>query len=269
MAQQDLFTGRFDAFFDSGRAHRGLWFFAHVPKTAGSSLGTDLAKRLQPYANITIDHADRERPAMERWDEAVARFLAEHAEKPYRFASGHLQHRHTERIAAAVPGMRRFTVLRDPVARVVSDFRYQRTDMHPLAEWSIQRTPGLAEFMDLPGQRNRAAKHLVPAEIVRRERVADAVAYVEDTYDFVGLQEMFALSFRVITGLVDRPAEPTERKRVNTAPVEEGGRLTPELAEAIAARSPIDMALFRHFSERLEAVAAPLEAYLDRMATAA
>jgi hypothetical protein len=268
MAQRDLFEGRFDAFFAAGQAHRGLWFFAHVPKTAGSSLGSDVAKLLKPYCNIHIapeDRAARARPGPELLDAVVERFVAAHAERPHRFASGHLLHRHAERIAAAVPDMRRFTVLRDPVARVVSDFRYQRTDMHPLAEWSMQRTPGLAEFMDLPGQQNRQAKHLVPMELVRRGRIAEAIAYVEETYDFVGIQEMYALSFRTITALVARPVAPQERKRVNTAPVEEGGRLTPELAEAIAARSPLDQALFEHFSARLAAVAAPLGAHLEAM----
>lgn len=272
MPQRDLFEGRFDAFFASGQAHQGLWFFAHVPKTAGSSLGSDLAKLLRPYFNIHIapeDRAARARPGPELMDAVVDRFLAAHAARPHRFASGHLLHCHAERMAAAVPGLRRFTMLRDPVARVVSDFRYQRTDMHPLAEWSMQRTPGLAEFMDLPGQQNRQAKHLVPMELVRKGRVADAIAHVEASYDFVGIQEMYALSFRTITALVARPAAPQERKRVNTAPEEEGGRLTPELAAAIAARSPLDAALFRHFSERLAVVAAPLAAQLDAMERAA
>lgn len=272
MAMRDLFAGRLEAFFAAGQAHRGLWLFAHVPKTAGSSLGSDLARVLKPYCNIHIapeERAARTRPAPELLDAVVERFLAAHADRPYRFASGHLLHRHAERIAAAVPGMRRFTLLREPVARVVSDFRYQRSPLHPLADWSIRRTPGLAAFIDLPGQRNRAAKHLVPAALVREGRIAEAIAYVEEHYAFVGLQEMYELSFRAISALVARPMAPTERRRVNSAPVEEEARLTPELAAAIAERSPIDMALHRHFAARLAAVAAPLAAHLDRMAAAA
>ena len=88
-----------------GEARRDI-AFVHVPKTAGSSLSSELAGLIPPYHNIHIDHLDRSRPGPERYDAAVDAFLAEAQRKPFRSASGHIQNRHMERIRAALPGLR-------------------------------------------------------------------------------------------------------------------------------------------------------------------
>ncbi len=262
-----LFEGRFEAYFAAAGAPAPLWLFVHVPKTAGSSLSTELARDLQPYHNIHIDHADRSRPALARFDEAVGRFLARHGQRPFRFASGHIHHRHAQEIKAAVPGLRMLTMLREPLSRLASDFLYQRSSMHPHAAEVRARVPGLAAFAALPGQRNRAARHLVPREIVMANDGAAAVAHVLSSYAFVGVQESYALGFQALTRLLGRERPPERRQRVNEAPDparDEVARLLadPGFREEMEMANAVDFALYRHVSEAWGRIAGPLSAWL-------
>jgi hypothetical protein len=256
-----LFDRRFDDYAAAVRENTGLWLFVHVPKTAGSSLSGELARLAPPYHNIHIDHTDRSRPGPERFDLVVEGFLAEAATKPFRSASGHILHRHMEQIVAAIPGVKPVTMLRDPLKRVISDYRYQRSPMHPLSAEVIRKAPDFAAFLDLPGPRNRMAKHLVPLEMIRRERLEESVAYVMDRFAFVGLQEAYALSFRLLTALITgAPVQPTEKRRVN----EEGEavELTPELEALARARNAVDCAIYEALAQRFAGIRSDLEAWL-------
>ncbi len=258
-----LFEGAFDAHAEAMRSDAGLWLFVHVPKTAGSSLGGELARIAPPYHNIHIDHTQRDRPGPARFDAAVDAFLetARTAARPFRSASGHILYRHMEAIRAALPGVRPVTMLRHPLARIVSDYRYQRSPIHPLHAEVISKAPDFRAFLDLPGPQNRMAKHLVPMPMIRRGQTAAAVAHVMDRFAFVGLQERYDLSFRLLTALIaGAPVAPTERRRVN----EEGEavEVTPELEALARERNAVDWAIYDAVATRFGAIAERAEAWL-------
>jgi hypothetical protein len=263
-----LFAGRFEAWLAAvARPAPPLWLFVHVPKTAGSSLAAEVAAVIRPYRSIHIDHLDRSRPALQRFDTAVEQALAAHAVAPIRFASGHLQHRHVARLVAGIPGTRLFTMLREPSARLVSDFLYQRSPMHPLAEEVKRRVPDFDAFLQLKGPRNRTARHLVPKPIVDAGDAAAAIAHIERHFAFVGVQERYALGFRALSTMLGMRHAPSERQRVNSAAAAEREALTaqlavPGLAARIAEANALDLAIWRHVAARWDAVAAPLEAWL-------
>lgn len=270
MILDQFFAGRFDAWV-AAAGRPPLWLFVHVPKTAGSSLAADLAPQIGPYRSIHIDHADRSRPAPARYDVAVAEFLAARAEAPCGFASGHVLQRHVASIQAAVPGTALFTMLREPVARLVSDYLYQRSAMHPLAEQARARAPDFQAFLALPGPRNRAARHLVPMSIIRAGDTEAALAHVRRHFVFVGVQDRYALGFRALTALFGASRAPVERRRVNEAAAEERAAIQSQLADPalqarIAADNAIDLAIWRHFAAGWERVAAPLATWLDSQA---
>ncbi|NKC31379.1 hypothetical protein [Falsiroseomonas selenitidurans] len=264
---QLLFAGQFDAWAAALGGPPPLWLFVHVPKTAGSSLAAELAQDWAPYRSLHIDHLDRSRPALARYDTVVEQALEAWRAAPFRFASGHVQQRHVARLAQGIPGVRLFTMLREPGARLVSDYLYQRSEMHPLAEEVRRRIPDFDAFLDLPGQRNRAARHLVPKPIVDAGDAAAAIAHVEAHFAFLGLQEIYDTGFRALTFLAGRVRPPAARLRVNSAAAAEraeiGARLAdPALAQRIAARNALDLAIHRHFAARWAAIAAPLEEWL-------
>ncbi len=259
--------GDFDAWLAALQPAPPLWLFVHVPKTAGSSLTSDLAAGLQPYRSLHIDHLDRASPALQRYDVAVDQALAAWREAPFRFASGHVQQRHVARIVHGVPGTRLFTMLREPAARLVSDFLYQRSPMHPLAEEVRRRVPDFDAFLDLPGQRNRAARHLVPKPVLDAGDAAAAIAHIEAHFAFVGLQEHYALGYRALTRMLGQARAPAARLRVNSAAAAERAEIAarladPALAARIAAANTVDLAVYRHFAARWQALAPRLAAWL-------
>ncbi|MGG5808387.1 sulfotransferase family 2 domain-containing protein [Falsiroseomonas sp. CW058] len=247
-----------------------LWLFVHVPKTAGSSLTADIATMLQPYCSIHIDHADRRTHALVRFDAATEAFLAaRRSGPPARFASGHVAWRHVEAVLAEEPATRLFTVLREPAARLVSDYLYQRSAMHPLAAEVKARIPDFDAFLELPGQRNRAARHLAPAPMVAAGDAAAVLRHLRTRYAFVGLQERHELGFRALTALIGRQMRPQARIRVNEDAAEERARVMARLAEpAVRARmeelNALDIAVHREVAADWDRIAAPLEAWLDR-----
>lgn len=271
----DLLDGRFADWLAPGPPPP-LWLFVHVPKTAGSSLAAELAALLPPYRSIHIDHADRSRPAPERYDLVTEDFLALQAREPARSASGHVQFRNVRRIVEALPGTRLITMLREPVARLVSDYLYQLSPMHPLAAEVRAKIPDFAAFVELPGQRNRAARHLLPPGLARQGDVAGGLAFLRARYAFVGVQERYELSFRALTALLSgHPRAPqAEPKRVNEGARAEKAKVMAELEDPalrarIAELNAFDLGIHAAIAADWDRIAAPLADRLAAMAPAA
>lgn len=246
-----------------------LWLFVHVPKTAGSSLASDIAGILSPYRSIHIDHTDRSTPGPERFDRATDAFIAEQGTSPAAFASGHVQWRHVARIIAAVPGMQMFTMLREPAARLVSDFLYQRSAMHPLAAEMRARIPDFDAFIELPGQQNRIARHLVPRPLVLAGDPAPCIQHLRKRFAFVGVQERYELCFRALTARLGRQIRPAARKRVNDGAEDDKAAVMARLADpAVRARvaelNAVDFAIHADVAAAWDRIAAPLQARLDQ-----
>jgi len=266
-----LLDGAFDAWLASAPPPP-LWLFVHVPKTAGSSLAAELAALLPPYCSIHIDHTDRSRPAPERYDAVTEAFVARQAVEPCRSASGHVQFRHVQRITSAVPGTRLVTVLREPVARLVSDFLYQRSPMHPLAAEVRAKVPDFAAFVELKGQRNRMARHLLPPRLAEANDIAAGVATLRDRFAFVGVQERYELGFRALTALLSgQPKRPAaEPRRVNASAPEEKAAVAealrnPALRARIAELNAFDIGIHGAVAAAWERISAPLAARLDAL----
>ncbi len=266
MALTLLFEGKFDEYFAHYRTDDALWLFVHVPKTAGSSLRQELAEMLQPEWNIAVDYHDASLPHDEKMDSAARRFLAAQAEQPHRFASGHILDHHARWIEEAAGDVRRVTMLREPVARFVSDYRYQRSPMHPTHQEFKKRFPTLADYAAVEGEWNKMARHLMPAAMLEAADAPTAIAYLMDRYAFVGLQEIYALSFGVLTRLLGQQRTATAKLRVNAVTEETKVELTPELRQKVEAANRLDMAIYDAFLARWRAVEEALAAYMARRA---
>jgi len=264
MSIAQLLDGDVDGWFRDQSDRDGLlWVFQHIPKTAGSSFRQEIAARLQPDANIHADHADRSRRAADSLQDALERFVVAYPQRQHRFASGHLRHAHVQRIASLGPQVRLVTMLRDPVARMVSDYRYMRTPSHPTFQDVIARYPSLADYVADPVTHNKMFKFLRPRG---NSSVADVIADMERRFSFVGTQDDYSLALRTLLRLLGVDASPKvhTRRTVDSADnaVDELEQLRPRLEEANA----LDRALHDHFSSRLGAVRAALQQWLDERA---
>ncbi len=270
-----LFDQDFENYFAQAGAGKPLWLMVHVPKTAGSSLGTELGALLRPSYNINIRNVDPPldhitKPAARhaaKFEFAVDQFLQAAAAKPHRFASGHITGDHAARIMTTLPNVRAFAMLRHPVARFVSDYRYQRTPMHTDPEGFKARYPDFPSYVHTHNIYNKITSHLVPKAMLDANDAQACIDYITNTYTFIGMQEAYPLSFRTITTLVGSPARATARERVNTPTPENSVELTPELERTIRESNPIDMAVFAAFAQRLRAIREGLAAYLKRKDT--
>lgn len=255
-----LFAGKFDEYIHAFRENSPLWVFVHVPKTAGSSLRGELANVLLPEANIFVDYDDPTKTFQQGLDAAVARFIARNAKEPHRFASGHIFPQHVEAIAKAARTIRRLTMLRNPVRRVISDYRYQCSSMHPGNDVFRSSFPSLASYLEQEGEMNKATRYLVPEEILATGDAEACLAYITRTYDFVGLQEMYPLAFRFLFALVDDRRAPTLRMRVN-----EGGEelaSDPGVIAEVEARNALDVAIHKALLAKWKVIRDPLIEHL-------
>jgi hypothetical protein len=264
MLFRTLLEGQFQPYCAALMAGTPLWLFVHVPKTAGSSLNGELMPILQPNFHILVDYSQLDRrPFNEMLDEAVENFIASAAIKPYAYATGHITAGHVSRIVHSIPRTAPVTLLRDPVARFVSDYRYQCSQLHPGHESFKARHPTIESYIDMPGEKNKAATHLVPAHLRGGHDPQAAAEHILDTYAFIGIQELYPLSLRALTTLIGAPTWPKVFKRVNTPTEDSAVHLSSAIEERIRDLNALDIAIYDAIAPRFKAIAAELTAYLD------
>ena len=106
-----------------------------------------------------------------------------------RFVSGHYRLRDAR--AALAPlwdSMIRFTFLRDPVARFVSDYVYS-TSAANLTQGAIQsRFPEFEAYLNGPGQVNKQVQYLAPEAGASTSETLD---FMRENLDMIGLTESY------------------------------------------------------------------------------
>jgi hypothetical protein len=271
MKLADLFGRRYDAYFQAAQQGDPLWLFVHVPKTAGSSLNSEMVPILHPNHNIHIDYsqldpweADFSYEAL--FDRSVDEFIGLARAARYRYGSGHINATQMQRIRLSLPDVRPVTMIRDPVTRFISDYRYQRSDMHPGHQQFRGAYPSIEDYLRLESDWNKIATSLLPADLRAAGDVPDCIDWLVATYAFIGIQEHYALSLHALTWCAKTPKRATARTRVNPPTPDNKVVLNPELLAEIRARNALDIALYDAIAARFEAIRPSLAAYLDRAA---
>lgn len=189
-----------------------LILFHHIPKTAGSSLSVELSHHLSPYHNIEVDYTNPRLDYISDMNAAVENFISLHNSKPFNSASGHLLPHNVQRIREAVPDVRVFTFLRNPLERYISDYRYQCSKLHPPHTEFLAEYPSISHYLDNPISHNTMTKlmlgnihNLTPKQILRS---------VQEKYDFIGIVERYEESFRLLSSKYWKEISPESKVRV-------------------------------------------------------
>ena len=145
--------------------------FIHLPKTGGFALHAALARALPHQAVLRISDAA---------EQAAFRAMPPELADRYALISGHVSL--GEALERARPDARFVTLLRDPVARLVSAFNYMATwPAHPLhAEF---RSRGFAEFIETSGDALTAE---ACRQLTGADTAAEAIPLLESCYALVG-----------------------------------------------------------------------------------
>lgn len=236
-----------------------LWVFQHVPKTAGSSFGQEFGQRLQPAANVHADHTDP-RPARETLEASLAAFLARLKSNSVRFVSGHLRGPQVARIQQAHPDTRLITLLREPFARVVSDYRYMRTPTHARQAEAIARHADFEAYLADPVSQNKMFRFLRRGP---RATLEQTINDLEQRFTLVGTLDHYALSCAVLFRLLGVQAKPAIHANRTAARSENVIEELDRYRERVLELNALDVALHAHFSTRLSAAAPSLRAWLE------
>jgi hypothetical protein len=240
MPLRTLFDAGYAAYRDENRDRGDLWFFLHIPKTAGSSFRAELAAMFRPNYNVhAYDGSDDPFPVRRR--RAVQAFIEAARTTPFRFASGHVPLELMEPIRHSSPPPKIFTMLRDPVSRVISDFRYQSTREHPDHQAFRARYPTIYAYLDAPGERDKMMRFLAPRQ---RATVTETVDHVLDTFAFIGSMETYDASFAVMMDLLDADRTPSAYLRRTASEDAIDVKRTDALEEHIRTSNAADVALY-------------------------
>ena len=235
-----------DDFIESTAFGDALSVFIHIPKTAGSSLSTELATLRPPYFNIHRRYSMGDTVTFSRIEDEIDTFVADHGDAA-RACSGHFAYMRAGAIRRARPDAQFFSFVRDPVRRVISDYRYQRTAAHPTHRQFIARFPDFDAYLDDDASRDKMARFLVP----RRYRGADAIEDFLDThYAFIGMVEEYAMSFDILSHLMGSPRQATVHKRVTEDNDDNMVIEDADLHARVAAANPRDMMIYAIVAER-------------------
>ncbi len=250
-----------DVFAERMRREGAVTVFHHIPKTAGSSLVQELRTCFPPYCNVSaLQHRSEAGQQADVLMNAVETFLGDHAKVGYRSASGHFRLPHLNRMRENLPHSNVFTFLRDPVARMVSEFRYTRTPKQPTYLSYIERYPTIEDFIDSPQEQNRMWQFIAPRGLLPD---AEGLEKIFRRYAFIGLVEDLKLCFEFYTGLTGHPKTPATRTNVTEARSDNDVALTKELVAKIRTANADDIALYEAVQARIEPRRAEMQAYID------
>lgn len=235
----------------NGQAHPAeagvLWLFLHIPKTAGSSFGSSLVKRLRPNYNINIDGIRGTVPRNAAFKQAIDKFIALDKQRPFAFVTGHLLMPEVVQIRETVGRpVRMITMLREPISRVISDYRYQRTPAHPTHLQFRENYPTIESFLDDRRSQNKMFRFLS----LKGETPETTIARLEAEFAFVGVVENYQQSVRACSNLIGVDLADNARVRVNPRR-EDDVEITDALIEKIRQLNTIDERIWRHFHDRI------------------
>ena len=252
MALLTLFTRGLEAYLTENEDREGdLWLFQHLPKTAGSSIRTQMFKVLRPATGIDVKSADPSLPMDKRRSEAARLFIEKDKDHRFRCAGGHLLIPDILKILRHRPGAKPFTLLRHPVDRVVSDYNYffNGGDGTAPSAGARQAYPTLQSYVSHGASQNKFLRYLAPAPDMSNEALA---SFVETTFVFIGLQDRYAASLKLLGRLIGSDLDASKRLLDSSESVGEKAVPTQAERQDIAALNHRDMFIYDYFRTRLE-----------------
>lgn len=227
------------------RGRAGLWFFLHIPKTAGSSFSTEMTKRIAPYRNVEVNYNDLSLDFDAKLSNAVDIFVAEMQLTKFRAASGHVPWELIEKIKGADPSTRVLSFLRSPVDRVISEYRYQLTPMHPQHRAFERQFPSIETYVEHELGRNQMTRFLFGNH--REPSCDELVDHIRSNFTLVGLVEMYPLSFTsMFTAIGISNPYPVEFERRTKKVPKNTIAIGPEIVDQIRELNQLDVAAYNY-----------------------
>lgn len=217
--------------------------FFHIPKTAGTTLGTVFERHFADREHFLAGRAGSTHV------EDCLRYirLPEADRRRYGYVSGHLE----IPVLDAIPCRPfAFTFLRAPLDRLASLYFYvKRTPGHHVHQWIVEHDAGLEDFLlGCPWEElsNGMTRRLAGVPLLQTNDQAvlhQALFNIKKYFSFVGLQETFDTSLFCLGRLlgIDADALVYRKHNVNPAPAP---KLGPAARDQVLSRNALDCALY-------------------------
>ena len=112
----------------------------------------------------------------------------------------------------------------------------------------IKQFPTIESYVDSPASQNKMFKFLAPDADIR---MAHLFEFLEESVSFVGLTEMYPMSFNIIMQLFGLNKLPTSHKRKTEPTKYNQVQRTPEILKRIKEANARDFAIYNFVKERL------------------
>ena len=223
------------------------WTFIHIPKTAGSSFREDIADVKQPDVNIAVDYAALDPKKLpDQYVDMMRAELAKYCRTNFdktRFLSGHFTYRDIAELDKFKTS-KLVTMLRDPLARLKSDYLYQISTEHPLWQSARDRYPSFRHFIEDTDNHDVMFYYLCRSQA---DSVDDTIEFILDRFTWVGIQEDFRFSIKMLFMLFGMRIEPRRTIRKNAATTEQQILVSPEDMRAARQHNVKDYKLYSFF----------------------
>jgi len=227
-----------------------LWIFLHIPRTAGSSFIAEFADLRPNNKALRIDPTGEQISNAKKMDRVVEQFARDLETSTFKACSGHIKMTHVTRIRSVEPGAKVISLIRNPVDRVVSDFRHARTPAHPPYREFIRKYPTIGDYVDAPESRNKMSRFLAPRA---GAELSELLETIDDEFTFIGLTEMYPMSFNIISRLLGQNRFPKVHKQAVDSTSENAVTVDAALRRRIIKNNETDAQLYEHVKTRLVA----------------
>ena len=218
--------------------------FLHIPKTAGTTLNRIIEWQYDPRSIYTVD------PYQIRATVQRLRTLPEERRRRLRVVRGHL----IFGVHDCLPqGATYITMLRDPVARVLSSYYFiRRRPLHPLHRKLKAKGVGLEDFLQFTARRqNLQTKMLAGVPYVGpcdENTLSTAKENMVRFFRVAGLSEKFEESLLLMAIAFDWKVPYYENRKVSKT----RAAVDPKMAEMIREHNRYDMELYEFGQKRFE-----------------
>lgn len=256
---KDLFDPGAEAFIlrsldDSDEQAKPI-IFLHVAKTAGSSFREELAERFQPSENVFVDFSTVELPIdLKKYAAIMDENLLELNDRRMarcRMVSGHFTYGQISGKKNLVQS-RLVTFIRHPISRLVSFYKYHCSSAHPDNASFKKDYTTFRHFVHAPENINGICRQLTPDLVTNG---ADAAEWIKRNYYWVGIQENYVASVKLLFAMTGMRFSPRHNIRVSDSSYADVDPEDIQLAEQLNA---VDMQMYtvlaENFSPRWEEI---------------
>lgn len=218
-----------------------LIVYLHVPKAAGNSSLHHIKKYKKNYFNVKWD----------RIDESWAEFLSKINEKKYNLVSGHFSESHVTLLRdKRIPHVC-VTFIRNPIERLVSQYKYMTTEAHPDYKRFTANFPSFEDFVFNMVPPNPIARMLTGGNL----SYIDTIDYLLDKFHFIGMKEFYNTSMFLLCEILNIPFNSIQKRNVTKTNEINNFELSYSTFKKLKEIHNLDIQIHKYFHDKYQKIA--------------